>query len=240
MNELMFFGVVLVYLVSVVVFYKFFGKNGLYVYSIFSTLLANVSVLKCIDVFGFTTNAGVALYASSFLVTDILSENYGKKDAAKAVHFSLAALFLWIVGTQLTMVLAPSANDQFNTQICSIFGFTPRIFVASMAGYIFSQSFDVFVYHFIWEKTGNSAALLWMRNNFSTLLSQAIDTTIFVTLAFLGYYPLKVFFSMMLTTYMFKALVALLDTPFAYIARKIKPLNFTEKRSFRKQLTPGS
>lgn len=65
--------------------------------------------------------------------------------------------------------------------------------------------------------------MLWLRNNGSTLISQAIDTVIFTTLAFWGTYPTNVFISILLTTYLFKAVVAVLDTPFIYIARKISP-----------------
>ncbi|MGX8699488.1 MAG: queuosine precursor transporter, partial [bacterium] len=86
------------------------------------------------------------------------------------------------------------------------------------------QNIDVFLYHFIWEKSGGGKRFLWLRNNGSTLLSQAVDTVIFTTLAFWGTYPTPVFFSILITTYLFKAVVALLDTPFIYLSRKIKPM----------------
>ena len=77
----------------------------------------------------------------------------------------------------------------------------------------------------IWSKTGNSRSKLWIRNNGSILTSQAIDTVIFTFIAFWGVYPTGVFVSILLTTYVFKAIVALLDTPFMYLARKIVPRN---------------
>ena len=95
---------------------------------------------------------------------------------------------------------------------------------ASLAGFLCSQNLDVFLYHFIWEKTGSTRARLWMRNNGSTLISQAVDTVIFTSLAFWGVYPGNVFLSIMITTYVFKAVVALLDTPFMYLARRIEPI----------------
>ena len=67
--------------------------------------------------------------------------------------------------------------------------------------------------------------MLWLRNNGSTLTSQAVETVIFTTLAFWGVYPTNVFFSILITTYVFKAVVALLDTPFMYLSRKIVPMN---------------
>ena len=80
------------------------------------------------------------------------------------------------------------------------------------------------LYHAIWNRTGNGRGGLWIRNNGSTLTSQAVDTVIFTTLAFWGVYPAQVFFSILLTTYLFKAVVALLDTPFMYLARSITPI----------------
>ncbi len=224
MNNIYFVIGLLFYLVSVLVLYKLYGKNGLYIFTVFSTILANIQVCKCIDLFGLSTTAGNTLYAATFLVTDILSEKYGKKDAQKAVKYGLTITLLWIMGTQLTLHLIPNANDYVNPSLEVVFGIVPRIAIASLIGYVCSQSIDVFLYHFIWKKTGDNQGKLWLRNNGSTLLSQAVDTIIFTTLAFWGTYPTNVFISILVTTYLFKAIVAVCDTPFIYLARKIKPL----------------
>ena len=227
-NEVIFIITVLLYLGSVLLLYKLFGKNGLYAFSIFSTLLGNIAVCKCVDIFGLSTTAGNVLYASTFLVTDILSEKYGKKEASRAVAYSFSTMLLWLAGTQLIMLFAPNANDYINDSLNVVFKLVPRVTAGSLAGFICSQNIDVFLYHRIWNKTGNTKAKLWMRNNGSTLTSQAVDTVIFTTIAFLGVYPADVFFTIMLTTYIFKAIVALLDTPFMYLARKIQPLKRSE------------
>jgi uncharacterized integral membrane protein (TIGR00697 family) len=228
-NELIFIITVLIYLGSVLGLYKLFGKNGLYAFAIFGTLLGNIAVCKNVDIFGVATTAGNVLYASTFLVTDILSEKYGKKDAAKAVLYSFSVMVLWLLGTQLILWFTPNENDYINESLKVVFGLVPRITIASLAGFIISQNLDVFLYHLIWSKTGNSKAKLWLRNNGSTLTSQLIDTVIFTTLAFWGVYPTNVFFSILITTYVFKAVVALLDTPFMYLSRKIVPMNEKEK-----------
>jgi len=228
-NELIFIITVLIYLGSVLGLYKLFGKNGLYAFAIFGTLLGNIAVCKNVDIFGVATTAGNVLYASTFLVTDILSEKYGKKDAAKAVLYSFSVMVLWLLGTQLILWFTPNENDYINESLKVVFGLVPRITIASLAGFIISQNLDVFLYHLIWSKTGNTKAKLWLRNNGSTLTSQLIDTVIFTTLAFWGVYPTNVFFSILITTYVFKAVVALLDTPFMYLSRKIVPMNEKEK-----------
>lgn len=228
-NELIFVITVLIYLGSVLLLYKLFGKNGLYAFAIFGTLLGNIAVCKCVDIFALSTTAGNVLYASTFLVTDILSEKYGKKDATKAVAYSFSIMVLWLIGTQLIMLFTPNANDYINDSLKVVFSLVPRITIASLIGFIVSQYLDVTLYHLIWKKTGNSKAMLWLRNNGSTLTSQAVDTVIFTTIAFWGVYPKNVFFSILITTYLFKAVVALLDTPFMYWARRIVPLNEKEK-----------
>ena len=220
-NELIFILTVLIYLGSVLLLYKFFGKNGLFAFAIFGTILGNIAVCKCVDLFGVSTTAGNVLYASTFLVTDILSEKYGKKEASKAVKYSFSILLLWLLGTQIILLFTPNANDYINGSLQVVFGLVPRITIASLIGFVCSQNIDVFLYHTIWKKTGENEKMLWLRNNGSTLISQAIDTIIFTVLAFYGTYPTNVFISILLTTYLFKAVVAILDTPFIYIARKI-------------------
>ena len=222
-NELIFIITVLIYLGSVLALYRLFGRNGLYAFAIFGTLLGNIAVCKCVDIFGVATTAGNVLYASTFLVTDILSEKYGKRDAAKAVAYSFSVMVLWMLGTQLILMFTPNANDYISDSLRVVFGLVPRITIASLTGFLISQNLDVFLYHYIWGKTGSNGAKLWLRNNGSTLTSQAVDTVIFTTLAFWGVYPKNVFFSILATTYLFKAVVALLDTPFIYMARAIVP-----------------
>ncbi len=226
MNELIFFLSTIVFLGVVVLMYKIFGKYGLYAYVIFASILANIAAMKTVLMFGVVTSAGSVLYASTFLCTDILSEKHGKKSAERAVILGIIISLLWLLGTQITLWFTPSENSEFiSGYLSTVFGMVPRLTLASLAGYIVSQSVDVFMYHFIWSKTGNSKKGLWLRNNGSTLTSQLFDTVIFVTIAYVGVLPTAAFFQMMITTYIFKAVVALFDTPFAYLARCINPLD---------------
>ena len=98
-NELIFIISVVFYLGSVLLLYKLFGKNGLYIFAVFATLLGNIAVCKCADMFSLATTAGNVLYAATFLVTDILSEKYGKKAASRAVAYSFSIMVLWMIGT---------------------------------------------------------------------------------------------------------------------------------------------
>ncbi len=230
MNELLFFISVIVFLASVLLIYYFFGKSGIYAYIGFATILANIQVTKSIELFGLTTTAGSVLYASTFLCTDILSEKYGKKSAQKAVIIGTIMSILWLIGTQVTLKFVPSSNDFISESLSNVLGLVPRITIASLVAYVVSQTIDVFMYHLIWKKTGNSKSGLWIRNNGSTLTSQFFDSVIFVSIAFLGVYENKVFFSILITTYLFKAIIAILDTPFMYLARNIKTTDYEEKK----------
>jgi uncharacterized integral membrane protein (TIGR00697 family) len=95
----------------------------------------------------------------------------------------------------------------------------PRIALGSLVAYLVSQLHDVWAFQFWKEKT--SGKHLWIRNNLSTLVSQAIDSLIFCLIAFTGLFPADVWFEILLTTYLFKLIVAIFDTPFIYIAKKI-------------------
>ena len=162
------------------------------------------------------------LYAARFLVTDILSENYGKKAAQKAVYIGIFTTVIFLIGTQGLLRFVPNENDIMNGPMTELFGFVPRVAIGSIIGYICSQSIDVALYHFIWKKTGDGKKMLWLRNCGSTLTSQAVDTVVFTFIAFWGVYGESVFGSILLTTYFFKAVVAFCDTPFVYLARKLK------------------
>lgn len=221
-NSILFLVSIVFYLFAVIICYKLFGKTGLYVFTAISAILANIQVCKNVDIFGLSTTVGNVLYAASFLVTDILSEKYGKKAAQKAVYIGIFTTVIFLIGTQGLLRFVPNENDMMNGPMTELFGFVPRVAIGSIIGYICSQSIDVALYHFIWKKTGDSKKMLWLRNCGSTLTSQAVDTVVFTFIAFWGVYENSVFVSILLTTYLFKAIVAFCDTPFIYLARKLK------------------
>mgnify|MGYP002508726905 CR=1 FL=1 len=121
-NSILFILSIGFYLFSVVIAYKMFGKTGLYVFTAISAILANIQVCKNVDIFGLSTTAGNTLYAASFLVTDILSEKYGKKAAQKAVYIGLFTTVIFLVGTQGLLRFVPNANDIMNEPITMLFG----------------------------------------------------------------------------------------------------------------------
>lgn len=220
-NSILFLVSIVFYLFAVIICYKLFGKTGLYVFTAISAILSNIQVCKNVDIFGLSTTVGNVLYAASFLVTDILSEKYGKKAAKKAVYIGIFTTVIFLIGTQALLKFVPNSTDIMNGPMTELFGFVPRVAIGSIVGYICSQTIDVSLYHLIWKKTGDNQKMLWLRNCGSTLTSQAVDTVVFTFIAFWGVYEKPVFVSILLTTYLFKAIVALCDTPFVYLARKL-------------------
>ena len=226
MNEILFILSILFYLGGVLFAYKIFGKVGLYIWTAISAILANIEALKMVDMFGLSVTLGNALYASNFVVTDILSENYDKESANKAVNIGLFVTIIWELATQLILKFEPNSIDFINGPLNEVFGFMPRIAMASIFTYAVAQKIDVVLYHKIWEKTNkifkDTNKGLWLRNNISTLTSQFIDTTIFTLIAFVGTVSFKELVSLIFTTYILKAIIGVLDTPFVYLARKMK------------------
>jgi uncharacterized integral membrane protein (TIGR00697 family) len=199
--------------------YRIFGKTGLYAWIPLAAIVANIQVIKLVELFGITATLGNIVYASSFLVTDILSEMYGKKQARKAVFIGLFSLVAMTVLMNLALFFTPAPDDFAQDSLAVIFGFMPRIAAASLLAYLVSQMHDVWAYDF-WRKRFPGLKFIWLRNNASTMVSQFIDSTVFTVLAFWMVFPPAVLVQIFWTTYLLKWVVGLADTPFIYLARR--------------------
>lgn len=217
-NELLWVALLVLNFSLILFSFSRWGKIGLLSWIPITIILANIQVTKSIDIFGMQATLGNITYATGFLATDMLSEFYGKEEAKKGVYLGFFTLLATISIMQLALLFEPNVNDFAQSSLLTIFGFLPRIALGSLLAYAFSQFHDVYAYEF-WKNKKPSK--LWIRNNFSTLISQIIDTLIFVLIAFYGVFELKVVFEIALSTYIIKAIVGLLDTPCLYLAREI-------------------
>lgn len=226
MNELLLIcSVIFVYSMALVG-YKLFGKTGLYCLSATATILANIEVVLLINAFGMEQTLGNVLFAVTFLITDILSECESKKAANKAVLVGMFTSIFFLILSQSWMLYIPSVNDTMIDSIKAVFGNTPRMIITSLLVYAVSQFFDVWLYHKWWKLTekkfGDKRRFLWLRNNGSTLISQLLNSAVFTFCAFVGTYDLQTMISIFLSSYVIYIFTSLLDTPFLYIARRIK------------------
>lgn len=204
--------------------FRLFGRQGLYAVVIVSLLLANLFGPKLTIIFGMQTSMGVILYSSIYFATDLLSERYGRREANRAVLIGFFVSIFIILMISVGLMYLPSSNPKTAvfaqdvheaTQV--LFDFTPRFILGSLLAYLISQNFDVWMFHYLKQKTNGKH--LWLRNNVSTLCSQAIDTLIYGLVVWWGIVELEVAIGLALVKYFFKVLIALLDTPFIYWAR---------------------
>lgn len=215
----------------VVLFYRFLGRSGLYCWTVLATVAANIEVLIVVDAFGMEQTLGNILFASTFLVTDILSETEGKRAANKAVMIGILTSGVFIIISQSWMLYTPNASDWASPAIASVFSNTPRLMLSSVIVYAIVQAFDVFAYHTIWAHTtklcNDSRKFLWLRNNGSTLVSQFFNTLLYTFAAFWGIYTLKTLMNIVLSSYVIFIFTSLLDTPAVYLARKLSDRLYT-------------
>ena len=173
------------------------------------------------DFFGlytFEISVGILPYPITFLITDIISEVYGKRKANQIVTIGIFASFfsmliVFVSGIVPATDWSPVSDTLFN----KVFGATAIAVLASMLAYLFAQYIDIQLFHF-WKRL-TKGKHLWLRNNFSTFLSQFIDTfTVLFLLCSFRKIEWKLFSPLLLSGFLFKILVAALDTPFLYLA----------------------
>lgn len=225
MNELLLILSLPVTFFLVVLCYRIFGKSGLFLWTVIATIAQNIEVLIVVNAFGVEMTLGNILFASTFLVTDILSENHGKKEAQRAVYLGIATALIFILISQSWLLYTPSASDFASPSIHTIFSNTPRLMFSSLATYAVCQLFDVWLYHKWWEFTDkkfqNHRRFLWLRNNGSTLVSQLVNTVLFNVMAFAGVYDTSTVVSIIISGYVIFIITSLVDTPFIYLARRL-------------------
>ena len=219
-------------LLSVAVFFgmtvaagALFGERGLTCWSVVATIAANIEVIVLVNAFGMSMTLGNVLFASTFLVTDIVSELYGKDAAKRTVNISIFALICFIIISQSWFLYTPNSEDFITDSLRAVFSNTPRIMFSSLFVYAIVQRFDVWAYHAWWEfskkRLGNADGWLWLRNNGSTLISQLLNTALFTVLAFWGIHSGDTLISIIVSSYVIYIFTSLLDTPFIYLARRI-------------------
>jgi len=206
--------------------YRLFGKAGLQIAIATAIILANLQGPKLTVVFGLQTSLGVIFYSSIFFATDVLSENYGKAAANKAVRMGFAVSVIVLLMLSLALLYLPSSKPgtaEFSASIhnafATIVNFTPRFIFGSLLAYYISQHFDVWAFHKI--KSVTAGRWLWLRNNLSTMSSQVVDTLIYSLVAWWGIVDLRTALALGAAKYIFKLAIAMIDTVFIYWARRL-------------------
>lgn len=198
---------------------KMFKKEGLYVWISIATITANILVCKSIDILGLTASLGNVMFASIFLATDILSEKYDVKDSRKAVMLAIASQIIFILATTLAVSYIPSETDLSNESMKTLFSINARVSISSIVMFGASNMLDIYLFEKIKKKFPKQ---LWLRNNISTIISNCLENYFFVFFAFVGIYDYSTILSIATTTSILEIIIAICDTPFMYIAKKLK------------------
>jgi len=180
-------------------------------------ILANLLGTKITTLFGVRVSVGIFFVPLMFLVTDVISEVYGKKKAKQFVIIALVVLAILFAMTYLSIWLPANTTWGNQEAYASVFGASLRMIIASMVAFALSQFHDVWSFHALKKLT--KGKFLWLRNNVSTMVSQFIDTTVFMFIAFYAISPkftAGFIFSLILPYWLFKIAFAALDTPLVY------------------------
>ena len=204
--------------------YRLFGRLGLTAAIVLAILLANLQGPKLTVIMGMETSLGVIFYSSIFFATDLLGEKHGRAVAGQAVLLGFGVSVIVVVMMSMSLLYLPSTRPEsalFSTDIHHAFSrildFTPRFVFGSLFAYLVSQSFDVWFFHRV--RAWTQGKHLWLRNNLSTIASQALDTVLYAVVVWWGIFDLVTALKLALAKYAFKVFIAAFDTPFIYWAR---------------------
>jgi len=210
--------------------YRMFGKLGLYAAIVLDIMLSNIQGPKLTTVFGMDTSLGMIIYSGIYFATDLLGERYGKREANRAVLIGFSTSLILIVLMSISLMFAPTQQGAkreialaVHEALLQIFGFTPRFVLGSLFAYLISQTHDVWLFHRL--KRWTRGRHLWLRNNLSTMVSQLIDTVLYSTVVWWALFDFRTALQLAGAKYLFKVIIAMIDTPFIYWARGWKSEN---------------
>ena len=207
--------------------YRFFGKYGLYVAVVLGIVLGNLQGGKVSElvIFGstFKVSMGAILYSGIYFATDVLNEKYGRAEANRAVMLGFVANIAVMITLVLSVQFKPSnvtgSALEVHNAISTLAIYSPAFVVGSLTAYLVSQTFDVWFFNWLKQKTNGSK--LWLTNNLSTMTSQLLDTLIYqFTWVFATGMDWSTAFMLAMTKYVFKVLIAAIDTIFIYWVKK--------------------
>lgn len=199
---------------------KFLGKEGLIGWMGIASVLANMLILKNVDILGISATLGNILFASNFLATDMLTENYGYKEAKKGVKFAIVSVIIYLIVGQAALLFIPNEFDTMQPLFETLFSFAPRITLASVSMFALSNIIDIRLYEYLRKKSNGKK--MWLRNNLCTVLSNGGENFLFYAIAFLGIMSIKEISIIAISATIIEILIALCDTPFLYLSKKIK------------------
>lgn len=222
----------------ILLLWRFCGKEGLYMYNVIAVIVANIQVLKITSI-SFSPEPialGTLLFATTFLVSDILTEHCGTKTAKTGVMLSFLAQIIVTIIMLITLAY-PSLGgvtgkdsdklliDGVQVAMYTLFAPSLRILIASLTSYYICQQVDILIFKAL--KDLSNKKMLWLRLNVATLISGLLDNILFSTLAWVILSPNPVGFNTLIFTYILgtyaaRVLVSITSTPIIYLSYKLR------------------
>lgn len=180
-------------------------------------IASNLLGSKVTTIFGVAISVGIFAYPLTFMMTDAIAEVFGKKRATDVVWAGVVAL-LFVLGLTVLSIAVPAADRYtLGDEYAAVFTNSARILIASIIAFLISQTHDIWAFEFWKAKT--KGKFLWLRNNASTFVSQALDTVLFMFIAFYGVndrFTVGFILQLSFSYWLFKIFFAAIDTPFVY------------------------
>jgi hypothetical protein len=187
-----------------------------FIVAVFTTCLitANIIAVKMIRIFGLIVPAGIIIFPLSYVFGDILTEVYGYRQARRVIWLGFLCNLLTVIAIWAAQILPGAPFWDAQTSYERILGYTPRLLAASFVAYLVGEFTNSFVLAKM--KIATKGRWLWTRTIGSTLVGQALDSAIFITLAFAGNVPGAMLFTAIVTQWLFKSAYEAVITPFTY------------------------
>jgi uncharacterized integral membrane protein (TIGR00697 family) len=222
-SELMSFVNLALCIVFILFLLRFFGSQGLILYNIVVIIAANIQVLKLapFEWFSEPIALGTVTFSTAYLVSDMLTEHYGKEVAKKALWLSFAAQILMTVLMVTALGYKNYPEDPVHQSMVTLFLPCIRLLVASLIAYVSSQYVDIVLFRYVYDLS--KGHLLWLRTSISLLVSALVDNTIFSVLAWvvLSQDPVSfktLLYTYILGTYFARVAIGVITTPVMYLS----------------------
>ena len=219
MNEILLLVEIVVFFSSLLMVAKFLKLEGIYAWITVVTVLAEIQLTKNVTVFGFECSMGNVLFASTFLATDMIREKYGFDKAKKGPIFSLIGALIYVFFAIITPLFKPVEWDIVDSGMKIILSLSVRGTIASVVCLFMANWFDVILYDKLFKMTNGKH--LFLRNNIATIISNCSENFALFILGFWGIYDFKTCMMIALCSSIIESIIALCDTPFIYLFKKM-------------------
>ena len=228
-NELIFILIALADLSVIIGCWKYGGKAWLEMIIILNYVVCFFTLAKFTNIFGMSATIGAIFYAAIYLGTDIITEHFGKKAGQSLIKKAFGAIIFVNVAIQVMLLVTPDVNSlAVHESMLTVYQGSTRVVIASLFVFLIVQNWDIWVYHWIHEKT--QGRMLWLRNLASTASAQMLDTFLFFGLAFYGVIANELLFDIAVSALIIKLMIAVIDTPFIYLSYWVKGIPLYKAR----------